>query len=166
MHVEAHGHETAADDGKPDASDRPELGGASARPERGGSEPGDGPASDRTPPTSGASPAEIQSVVDALDDKRAKDIVVLDLHGVSASLDWFVIATGESALQLRALDHGVRDELKEQGVRPRGVEGPSDRWVLLDYGSIVVHLMSPDARAFYDLEGLWADAERIDVTPA
>lgn len=111
-------------------------------------------------------PDEVQLVVEALDDKRAKDIVVLDLHGVSASLDWFVIATGESTLQLRALENGVREELAGRSVRPRGVEGPSDRWVLLDYGNIVVHLMSPEARAFYDLEGLWADAERVAVSAA
>ncbi|MEJ2667889.1 MAG: ribosome silencing factor [Deinococcales bacterium] len=111
-------------------------------------------------------PPEVQLIVDALDDKRAKDIVVLDLTGVSASLDFFVIATGESSLQLRALEDGVRDRLKEGGFRPRGVEGPSDRWVLIDFGGVVAHLMSPEARHFYDIEGLWADARRVQVAPA
>ena len=111
-------------------------------------------------------PDEVQLIVDALDDKRAKDIVVLDLTGVSASLDYFVIATGESSLQLRALEDSVRERLKENGFTPRGVEGPSDRWVLIDFGGVVAHLMSPDARGFYDIEGLWADARRVQVTPA
>ncbi len=117
-------------------------------------------------PDSATVPEEVQLIVDALDDKRAKDVVVLDLSSVSATLDWFIIATGESSLQLGALEDGVIDRLKASGHRPRGVEGPSDRWLLLDYGGIVAHLMSPEAREFYDLEGLWADADRVEVAPA
>lgn len=110
-------------------------------------------------------PEEVQLVVDALDDKRAVDIAVLDLRQASESLDWFIIATGESSLQLKAMEVAVRENLKAAGHLPRGVEGPSDRWLLMDYGYVVAHLMSPDAREFYDLEGLWADAERVAVTP-
>jgi ribosome-associated protein len=110
-------------------------------------------------------PDEVQLIVDALDDKRAKDIVVLDLTEVSDSLDWFIVATGESSLQLQALEDGVRERLKGEGFLPKAVEGPSARWVLVDYGSVVAHLMSPEARDFYDLEGLWADAARVEVTP-
>lgn len=109
---------------------------------------------------------DVQRIVDALDDKRATDIVVLDLHDVSETLDWFVVASGESSLQLKALEDAVRERMKASGRLPRGVEGPSLRWVLLDYGSVVVHIMSPEARTFYDLEGLWADAERVDVVPS
>ena len=108
----------------------------------------------------------VQRIVDALDDKRAKNIAVLDLVGISSSLDYFVVATGESEPQLKALEAGVRERLKEAGVMPKGVEGPSNRWVLLDYGNVVVHIMSPEARDFYDLEGLWADADRMDVVPS
>ncbi|MFO7545329.1 MAG: ribosome silencing factor [Trueperaceae bacterium] len=123
-----------------------------------------------TPATSavdiaGSVPDDVQLIVDALDDKRAADIAVLDLRSVSETLDWFVVATGESSLQLKALEDSVRERMKAHGYLPRGVEGPSVRWVLLDYGVVVVHVMSPEAREFYDLEGLWADAERIDVTP-
>lgn len=110
-------------------------------------------------------PEEVQLIVDALDDKRAKDVVVLDLTGVSESLDWFIVATGESSLQLQALEDGVRERLKDGGHQPKAIEGPSARWVLMDYGFVVAHLMSPEARDFYDLEGLWADAERVTVTP-
>lgn len=105
-------------------------------------------------------------MVDALDDRRAKAITVLDLRSISETLDYFVIATAESSLQFKALEDAVRERLKTAGAELRGVEGPSSRWVLMDYGVIVLHLMSPEARAFYDLEGLWDDAERLEVTPS
>lgn len=108
----------------------------------------------------------VQLIVNTLDDRRARDIKVLDLSKVSDSLDYFILATGESTLQLKALEQSVRETLKEQGELPRGVEGPSDRWILIDYGAVIVHVMSRDARTFYDLEGLWADAEALDITPA
>ena len=107
----------------------------------------------------------MQLIVNALDDRRAKDIVVLDLSTASETLDYFIVATGESSLQLQAMENGVRESLKASGVLPKGIEGPSTRWVLLDYGPVVVHIMSPEARDFYDLEGLWADAERLAVAP-
>jgi ribosome-associated protein len=110
-------------------------------------------------------PDEVQLIVDALDDKRAKDIAVLRLEEVSETLDWFVVATGESSLQLQALEDGIRERLKAAKVPLKAVEGPSSRWVLMDYGFVVAHLMSPEAREFYDLEGLWADAPRVPVTP-
>ncbi len=110
-------------------------------------------------------PPEVRLIVDALDDKRAKNVLVLDLQGVSDTLAYFVVATGESSLQLKAMEDGVRERLKDQGVLPKGVEGPSSRWILLDYGLIVVHLMSSEARSFYDLEGLWADAHPLLAAP-
>jgi ribosome-associated protein len=110
-------------------------------------------------------PDEVQLIVDALDDKRAKDIAVLRLEEVSETLDWFVVATGESSLQLQALEDGIRERLKAAKVPLKAVEGPSSRWVLMDYGFVVAHLMSPEAREFYDLEGLWADAPCVPVTP-
>lgn len=115
--------------------------------------------------TPAAVPTEVQVVVDALDDKRAVDIAVLDLRSASETLDWFIVASGESNLQLKALEDSVREGMKKAGHYPKGVEGPSARWVLIDYGAVVVHVMSPEAREFYDLEGLWADAERVAVQP-
>jgi ribosome-associated protein len=108
-------------------------------------------------------PPELTTIVRALDDKRAKNIVVLDLTTASETLSYFIVATGESLLQLRAMEDEVRHTLKDEGILPRGVEGPSERWVLMDYGDTVVHLMSPDAREFYDLEGLWADAAPLEL---
>jgi ribosome-associated protein len=109
-------------------------------------------------------PQEVQQIVDALDDKKAKEISVLDLQDVSETLDYFIIASGDSSVQLRALEDSVREKLKGN-INLKGVEGPSARWILMDYGYIVIHLMSPDARKFYDLEGLWADASRLEVKP-
>ena len=110
-------------------------------------------------------PVEVQLVVDALDDKRAVDIAVLDLRNASETLDWFIVASGESSLQLKAMEDAVRESMKAAGHYPKGVEGPSARWVLIDYGAVIVHVMSPEAREFYDLEGLWADADRVPVQP-
>lgn len=122
------------------------------------------PSSQRRLPISVLShPQELTTIVKALDDKRAKDITVLDLTSASETLSYFIVATGESLLQLKAMEDEVRYTLKDQGILPRGVEGPSERWVLIDYGDIVVHLMSADAREFYDLEGLWADAIKLDI---
>ncbi len=115
--------------------------------------------------TAAGVPEEVQLIVDALDDRLARDIKVLDLHGVSETLDYFIVASGESTPQLRALEESVREKLKAAGYLPKGIEGPSNRWILLDYGSVVTHIMSPDAREFYDLEGLWADAAELAVTP-
>ncbi len=119
----------------------------------------------RTVDELGGVPDLVQRVVDALDDRRAKDIAVLNLMPVSAALDWFIVASGESSLQLKAMQESVKESAKDAGQLPEGIEGPSDRWVLMDYGPVVVHLMSPEAREFYDIEGLWADAERVEVTP-
>jgi ribosome-associated protein len=110
-------------------------------------------------------PAELQLIVDALDDKRGKDITVLDLREASSSLFYFVIATGESSLQLKAMQEEVKDRLKAEGYLPNAFEGPSELWQLMDYSGVVVHFMSPHGRAFYDLEGLWADAKRLDIVP-
>lgn len=110
-------------------------------------------------------PTEVQLAVNILDDKRAEDIVVLNLMEVSDSLDWFVIATGTSTPHLRSLDEEVRAKLKDAGFEAVSLEGPSERWVLLDFASVTVHIMSRDAREFYDLEGLWGDAEEVDVQP-
>ena len=107
---------------------------------------------------------QLRTIHDALADKKADDIRILDLTGVSESLDYFVIATANSAPQLQALERNVLEKLREAGVRPIGVEGPSSRWLLINLGAIVVHLMSPEARDFYDLEGLWADARPVDTT--
>ncbi len=104
---------------------------------------------------------QLSVIKNALEDKKAQDVVVMDLTKVSDSLDYFVIATATSQPQLSALERNVGEKLLEIGVRPASVEGPSPRWILVNLGAVIVHLMTPEAREFYDLEGLWADAERM-----
>jgi ribosome-associated protein len=99
-------------------------------------------------------------------DNRGQDIVVLDLRELTPVFDYFVIASGTSRRQLHAIseeiDHVLEDEL---GDRRMGIEGYNEsRWILLDYGSIVVHLFDADSREFYDLENLWGHAKRVDLS--
>ncbi len=96
-----------------------------------------------------------------LGEKKAEDVVALDLRGVSQNLDYFVLASATSTPHLQALERHLLEKLSEEGFRPRPTQGQSPRWVVLDYGEVVVHLMTPEARAYYDLEGFWADAERV-----
>jgi ribosome-associated protein len=96
--------------------------------------------------------------------KLAGNVLVLDLQEHTPVTDFFVIATGGTRVQIRAITEAIEEALKEAGVsRPR-TEGRDDgRWVLLDFGDVVVHVFHADERAHYDLEGLWADAPRIEV---
>ncbi|XOB99017.1 ribosome silencing factor [Deinococcota bacterium DY0809b] len=105
----------------------------------------------------------ITKITQALEDKKAEHVVALDLRKVSHSLDYFVIATGTSQPHLQALQDHVQEKLRDEGIRPDAVEGPSSRWWLLSYGPVLVHIMSPEARDYYDLEGFWADAERLEI---
>ena len=98
--------------------------------------------------------------VEAALTKKAADIVVLDMRAVSGVADYFVICTGESDLQVKAIYEAIEDGIKDaSGERPWHREGQEHRqWVLLDYVDLVVHIFSPEKRAFYDLERLWGDA--------
>jgi ribosome-associated protein len=109
-------------------------------------------------------PAELARVCARLaEDKKAEDIVVLDLRGLMYVTDFFVIASGGNPRQLHAIRSAIHQEMSQRGVRPIGQEGVGqDRWVLMDYGDFVVHLFDPDARRLYDLELLWGDAPRFE----
>ena len=97
-----------------------------------------------------------QTAVSALEDIKARDITVLDVRKLTAIADTLVIASAESARQVKALAHHVRDKLKEAGADIVGVEGEEGgEWVLVDAGDIVVHVMQPAVRAYYNLEELW-----------
>ena len=99
---------------------------------------------------------------DILDDMKAKDIVVLDVRGISSVTDYFVIASGTSARHVDALGEEVKLKLKEAGVRPTHVDGAtSGSWVLLDYFTVMVHVFHHETREFYNLEGLWDEAPRV-----
>jgi ribosome-associated protein len=97
-------------------------------------------------------------------EKKAEEVVVLDLRGVSGYTDFLVIGSGQSDRQVESIAESVAKELKAQGHRVVGSEGQrGGRWVLLDFGDVVVHVFHQDERSHYDLEGLWADAPRIEI---
>jgi ribosome-associated protein len=106
------------------------------------------------------------AIVEGMQDNKAKDIVVLDLREIENRVtDFFVICSGESKVQVDGISSSVtrhtRKELKE---KPWHVEGKTNsEWILLDYVSVVAHVFYRDARSFYDIEGLWADANRTDI---
>lgn len=92
-------------------------------------------------------------------DRKAQDVVALDLRGVSSATDFFVLATGTSDIQVKAIAEHVLEGLAKEGHRPLHVEGlDRARWVLLDFVDFVVHVFHPQAREFYQLELLWGDA--------
>lgn len=91
-----------------------------------------------------------------LDDKKAVDICVMDVHDKTTVADTMIVATGTSTQHLRALANYVHDEAKKQGIQILGVEGAKNlEWVLVDLGSIIVHLMLPQTRQYYELEKIW-----------
>lgn len=97
------------------------------------------------------------------DDKKAENLVILDLRKLSTVADYFVIASGTSEPHLRAIVDEIEEKIRaEAGLRPRATDGTvKTNWVVLDYFDVVVHVMRPDVREFYDLEGLWNDAPRV-----
>jgi ribosome-associated protein len=108
---------------------------------------------------------EVGKAVRAALDKKAADVVVLDLRGTPAFTDFFVLCSGQSQRQVKAIADGVEDALRTAKVRPSHVEGyERAEWVLMDYFTFIVHVFTPQTRTFYSLERLWGDAERIEVS--
>ncbi|MBI3630103.1 MAG: ribosome silencing factor [Candidatus Rokubacteria bacterium] len=111
-----------------------------------------------------AAPGELQvrQAARAALDKKALDLVVLDVRRISGIADYFLLCSGRSTTHIQAIADAIRDELKAEGVRPRHVEGmPASGWILLDYGNILVHIFLEDTRAYYALERLWGDAPAL-----
>ena len=103
-----------------------------------------------------------RSVVNAAEDKKASDIVMLDLRPVALIADYFVLCDGQSTRQLRAIADGIVESLKEEGERPLRVEGtPESGWILIDFGAVIAHIFSPELRRYYDLESLWKEAPMV-----
>ncbi len=97
-------------------------------------------------------------------DKKAEDVTVLDVRGLTSYADYFVVMTADSDRQASAIADHVEETMKRQGVSKVSVEGyETGRWILVDYGDVVAHVMNKESRGFYDLEGLWADAPRFQV---
>ncbi|HEY7847031.1 MAG TPA: ribosome silencing factor [Candidatus Limnocylindria bacterium] len=101
-------------------------------------------------------------IVDVASDKKASDIVLLRTAELTTMADYFVIASGRTERQVQALSQAIVDELRDEGIKPLGVEGlRSARWVLLDYGGVIVHLFAPEEREYYGLERLWSAAQQV-----
>lgn len=100
--------------------------------------------------------------MDAIAERLGSDIVMLDMQGVSLLADYFILANAESTPQFKAILEEVEKRAKAEGGRRLHVEGePSSGWVLLDYGSVVVHIFDPELRAYYNLEDLWKEARLV-----
>jgi ribosome-associated protein len=117
-----------------------------------------------------ANPADfderIRMALRAAADKKAIDLTVLDLRGVVTFTDFFIISTGTNKRQMQAISDEVVDQLKRQGSPAARVEGyQAAEWILIDYGDFIVHVFAEKARRFYDLEYLWREAKRLDISP-
>jgi ribosome-associated protein len=110
---------------------------------------------------------EIAKAVKAALDKKAFDVVVLDLRHTPAFTDFFLLCSGHNTRQVHAIADAVEEALRAARVRPNHVEGyDRGEWVLMDFFTFIVHVFTPQTREFYSLERLWGDAERIDIVDA
>ncbi len=106
----------------------------------------------------------VYKVVNCIDDKVGKDPTVLQLSKIASICDYFIIASASSIRQVKAIADEIEDKLSDEGIRLVHKEGyDSARWVLLDYGDIVVHIFHEEDRLFYNLEGIWRDADKINI---
>ena len=105
----------------------------------------------------------LKTAVSALNAKKAFDLKVIKIDNVTILADYFVVVTGSSSTQVKSLANEVDYKLSEKGVEPSHIEGKSSGWILLDYGSVVVHVFYKNDREFYNLEHLWEDGEQIDI---
>jgi ribosome-associated protein len=107
------------------------------------------------------------TIAEAADDRKAGDIAILDVRDISYITDYFVILTGYSRTQVRAIAEAIDEKLSQQHRRsPFGVEGKNDAsWIVLDYGNVITHIFLPNEREFYNLEAFWGHAPRVEFIP-
>ena len=109
-------------------------------------------------------PSDLERATELATDRKANDMLVLDLRGISNATDYFFIANGTSDMHVKSIAESIVEELKKEGVRPSHIEGlRGGRWVLIDYIDFVVHVFHPAAREFYQLERLWGDAPAYPI---
>ncbi len=113
-------------------------------------------------PTPSVNHERARALARSADSRKAEDLVLLDLRGRASFCDSFLICSASSGRQVRAIAEGMVRDLRAAGMTPIGVEGmEAGRWVLLDFGDVLVHVFDAPYRDFYDLEGLWSDAPRV-----
>ena len=96
--------------------------------------------------------------------KKASDLLLLEMKRIASFTDYFLLCSGKSDRQVQAIAQAIEEELERKAIRPLGLEGKTEgRWILMDYGDVVVHIFLEPIRAFYDLEGLWIDAPRVEL---
>lgn len=108
--------------------------------------------------------ADLDLYIKAALGKKAMNLVALDVHDLTSFADVFIICSGRSNRQVNAIAEHIQVDLKKHKIKPLSIEGVGDgQWVLLDYGHVIIHIFYDPVREFYDLEGLWVDAKRIET---
>ena len=106
----------------------------------------------------------VKKAVGALEDKKAEDIMVIDIHEVSSIADYFIIANGANPNQLAAMQDAVDEAMYKSGLHAKQIEGNhNSTWILIDYNDVIVHLFSKEDRLFYDLERIWKDGKLLEL---
>lgn len=112
----------------------------------------------------GAAQEMLLRCINASLEKKARNVVVLNVQALSSFTDYFILLSGASSRQVQAISAAIRENLRQQRILPLGVEGEAGgQWVLLDYGDVVIHVFYEPIREFYDLERLWSEAPRMDI---
>jgi len=107
---------------------------------------------------------DVRAAVEAAEEKKAQDLVVLQVAEITSFTDYFIICSGSSTRQVQAIADAISEQLKKRGVRPMNTEGYANaEWVLIDFGTFVAHIFTETSRRFYDLERLWRDAKKVSV---
>lgn len=100
--------------------------------------------------------------IEAMEDKKAEDIKIIEISNISTIADYFIIATGTSSTQVHAIANNVEEQLGKKGILPKQIEGyQSANWVLMDYGDLIIHVFDKENRLFYNLERIWKDGNEI-----
>lgn len=107
---------------------------------------------------------KVKNIVKILDNKKAIDIIAIETKELTVMSDYFVIANGTSNTHVRALADEVDDEMNKLGVEVDHIEGRATGWILLDYNDVLVHVFQPESREYYNIERLWSDAARLDLS--
>ncbi|HEX3015545.1 MAG TPA: ribosome silencing factor [Desulfobacteria bacterium] len=107
---------------------------------------------------------QLQAAISAIEEKKGRETIILDLRGISQVTDYFLLVTGGSSTQVKAITDNLEEKLPQHGIPILRIEGlPVANWVLLDCGDLVIHVMQEEARRFYNLERLWGDAQVVHL---